>query len=57
MEHPADVTLELVKFVDWLGRPYVPQHTVIQDELVGGVKGRAVFGVMVAEFVIFQLQD
>ena len=57
MEEPTNLVLELIKLVDVLGRPHVPQHTVVQHQLVRGVKGRTVVGVVVAQLAILQGED
>lgn len=57
MEESTDLVLELIKLVDVLGRPDVPQHTVVQHQLVSGVKGRTVVGVVVAQLAILQGED
>lgn len=57
MEESTDLVLELIKLVDVLGRPDVPQHTVVQHQLVSGVKGCTVVGVVVAQLAILQGED
>lgn len=42
MENAADVHVELVKLVDGLSRAHVPQHAVVEHQVVRGVKGGAV---------------
>lgn len=49
VEHAADVHVELVKLVDGLRRAHVPQHAVVQHQVVGGVKGGTVPLVVVGQ--------
>lgn len=42
MKHTADVHVELVKLVDGLSRAHIPQHAVVQDQVVCGVEGGTV---------------
>ena len=56
MKHPADVHVELVKLVDGLGRAHVPQHAVVQHQVVCGVEGGAVPLVVVGQVRVVQGQ-
>ena len=54
MEETADLLLELIKLVDGLRRPDVPHHPVVQHQVIRGVKGRAVVGVVVAQVTVLE---
>lgn len=56
MEHAADVHVELVKLVDGLSRAHVPQHTVVEHQVVRGVEGGAVPLVVVCQVRVVQRQ-
>lgn len=49
MKHSTDVHVELVKLVDGLSRAHIPQHTVIQHQVVRWVEGGAVSLVVVSQ--------
>ena len=57
MKHPTDVHVEFVKLVDRPRRAHVPHHPVVQDQVVAGVKGRAVPLVVVGEGRVAQGLD
>lgn len=42
MENAADVHVKLVELVDGSRAPHVPQHAVVEHQVVGGVEGGAV---------------
>lgn len=56
MEHAADVHVELVKLVDGLRHAHVPQHAVVEHQVVGGVEGGAVPLVVVGQVRVVQRQ-
>lgn len=56
VEHTTDVHVELVKFVDGLSRAHVPQHAVVQNQVVCGVEGGAVPLVVVGQTGVVQGQ-
>lgn len=56
MEHSADVHVELVELVNGLRRAHVPQHAIIQDQVVGRVEGGAVPLVVVGQVGVVQGQ-
>ena len=56
MEHAADVHVELVELVDGPRAPDVPQHPVVQHQVVGGVEGGAVPLVVVGQGGVVQGQ-
>lgn len=49
VEHPTDVHVEFVKLVDGLSRAHVPQHTIIQYQVIGRVEGGTVPLVVVGQ--------
>ena len=49
MEHAADVHVELVKLVDGLSRAHVPQHAVVQHQVICRVEGGTVPLVVVGQ--------
>lgn len=49
MEHTADVHVELVELMDGPWAPHVPQHPVVQHQVVGGVEGGTVPLVVVGQ--------
>lgn len=57
MENPADVHVELVELVDGSRPPHVPQHAVVQHQVVGGVEGGAVPLVIVGQGGVDQGQS
>lgn len=57
VEDAADVHLELVELVDGLRRAHVPQHAVVQHQVVGGVEGGAVPLVVVGQVLVVQGQS
>lgn len=57
MENAADVHVELVELVDGPRRPDVPQHAVVQHQVVGGVEGGTVPLVVVGQGGVVQGQD
>lgn len=57
MKHTTDVHVELVKFVDGLSRTYVPQHTVVQYQVVSGVEGGTVPLVVVSQVRVVESQS
>lgn len=56
MEHAADVHVELVKLVDGLSRAHIPQHAVVEHQVVRGVEGGAVPLVVVGQVRVVQRQ-
>lgn len=54
MEHATDVHVELVKLVDGLSRTHVPQHAVIQHQVIRGVEGGAVPLVVVSQIWVVE---
>lgn len=56
MEDAANVHVELVKLVDGLGRAHVPQHAVVQHQVVRGVECGAVALVVVGQVGVVQGQ-
>lgn len=56
MENPADVHVELVELVDGPRRPHVPQHAVVQHQVVGGAEGGAVPLVVIGQGGVVQGQ-
>lgn len=57
MEHAADVHVELVKLVDGLSRAHIPQHAVIQHQVVCWVEGGTVPLVVVGQRRVVQSQS
>ncbi len=57
MENAADVHVELVELVNGPRRPNVPQHTIIQHQVIGGVEGGTVSLVVVCQGGVVQGQD
>ena len=57
MEDAADVHVELVELVDGLGRADVPEHAVVEHQVVGGVEGGAVPLVVVGQVGVVERQD
>lgn len=49
MEHATDIHVEFVKFVDGLSRADIPQHTVVQYQVICRVEGGAVPLVVVGQ--------
>lgn len=49
VEHATDVHVELVKLVDGLSGAHIPQHAVVQDQVIGRVKGGTVPLVVVSQ--------
>lgn len=56
MENAADVHVELVELVDGLSRAHVPQHAVVEHQVVRGVEGGAVPLVVVGQVRVVQRQ-
>lgn len=56
MENAADVHVELVKLVDGLSCAHVPQHAVVEHQVIRGVKGGAVPLVVVGQVWVVQRQ-
>lgn len=56
MENAADVHVELVKLVDGLSCAHVPQHAVVEHQVVRGVEGGAVPLVVVGQVRVVQRQ-
>ena len=54
MEHAADVHVELVKLVDGLSSAHIPQHAVIQHQVVCWVEGGTVPLVVVGQVRVVQ---
>lgn len=52
VEHAADVHVEFVELVDGLRHTHVPQHTVVQHQVVCGVEGGAVPLVVVGQVCV-----
>ena len=50
------VRIELVKLVDDFAAADVPQNPVVEDKIVGRVKGRSISGVIVGYVPVHQLQ-
>ena len=57
MEHAADVHVELVELVDGLSRAHVPQHAVVQHQVVRGVEGGTVPLVVVSQVWVVESQS
>lgn len=57
MKHTTDVHVELVKLVDGLSRTYIPQHTVIQYQVISGVEGGTVPFVVVCQVWVVESQS
>ena len=57
MEDAADVHVELVELVDGLGRAHVPEHAVVEHQVVGGVEGGTVPLVVVGQVGVVERQD
>jgi len=57
VEDAADVHVELVELVDGLRRAHVPQHAVVQHQVVRGVEGGAVLLVVVGQVGVVEHQD
>lgn len=57
MEHAADVHVELVKLVDGLSRAHVPQHAVVQHQVICGVEGGTVPLVIVSQVWVVESQS
>lgn len=56
MENAADVHVELVKLVDGLSCAHVPQHAVVENQVIRGVEGGAVPLVVVGQVWVVQRQ-
>lgn len=56
VENAADVHVELVKLVDGLSCAHVPQHAVVEHQVVRGVEGGAVPLVVVGQVRVVQRQ-
>lgn len=56
VENAADVHVELVKLVDGLSCAHVPQHAVVENQVVRGVEGGAVPLVVVGQVWVVQRQ-
>ena len=56
MEYAGDVGIELVKFVNHFAASDVPQNSVVEDKIVGGVEGRSIPGVVVGNVPVHQFQ-
>lgn len=57
MKHPTDVHVELVKLVDGLSHAYVPQHAIVQDQVICWVEGGAVPLVIVGQVWVVESQS
>lgn len=57
MEDTTDVHVELIKLVYGLSRAHIPQHTVVQHQVIRGVKCRAVPLVIVGQVRVVESQD
>lgn len=57
MKHTTDVHVELVKFVDGLSCTYVPQHAIVQYQVISGVEGSTVPLVVVSQVWVVESQS
>lgn len=57
MKYSTDVHVELVKLVDGLRRAYVPQHSVVQNQVVRWVERGAVPLVVVSQVWVVKSQS
>lgn len=57
MKHAADVHVELIELVDGLGSSHIPQHSIIQHQVVCGVEGCTVPLVVVSQVRVVKSQS
>lgn len=57
MKNTTDVHVELVKLMDGMWHPDIPQHPIIKNQIVGGVKGGTVLLVIIGQCRVIQGQS